>query len=791
MRRQASQEFAIIKKAEGSKMLNDNIKVDLHIHSSASGYKDGSLVSDSTIENLDNLIGKLEEYNVALCAITDHNRFDFSIYNSLRKKITEKTGTLKKNLPGIEFDVKLEDDMPHCHVIGIFDDKDEERVSRIQDKMFEVKELTRNDDFYALPEFEQVLRNIGLSVILIAHQRQGLDNHNGSTDSLSGATTTPKDYLKIGFIDSLEYNFPRAEGIVKNSLRNINVSLPTITGSDCHDWNYYPYHDRSTTNNQKDFTILKCLPTFKGLLMAITSFETRLNCEPNRNNFYAKSFKLNGIEYPLAKGINAIIGDNGTGKSLLAESFTNSTSSYYRHLKATNEISIVLSDSSFSRDSVNYVSQGQIAESVRQGSLFKENNDEYYNEIDSKNDFASSIRNYFDDVCAYVKNNIEKNNALLKLNNNAITLNTIDYSFYYPVIRSNSLSKVDIQLDNTRLGKLKEIKRLLDSEIKTAEPYYELNKTLPYLKESQESISKAIDTIQSSLNLKELHNRVKEIIINKLNTLSATYEHQRTSEEDRRLNALRIRDQFKSDIVDCIKKHLVERPYPLFPDKIQGTSTRPFKNYTFCKIAKYNDTYLEDDFYSFCFNRDYASKEKIKAIKTREEFDRALSNYNSSQLKDFKNSKISKFIDDYSAETTIITDNASGLRMGNTPGEISLVYYRFLIQESNDQFQILVIDQPEDDINPERIKAFLNSYLKSIRNTKQIILVTHNPLLVVNLDVDNVIYLEKEGDRISAKYGALEYECQDYSILNLIRDNLDGGYDAIERRLKSYDKDNN
>lgn len=772
-------------------MLNDNIKIDLHIHSSASSYKDGPLVSGSTIENLDNLIEKLEEYNIALCAITDHNRFDFSIYDSLRKKIAENNGTLKKNLPGIEFDVKLEDDMPRCHVIGIFDDKDEERVSKIQDKMFEVKELTRDDDFYTLPEFEQVLRNIGLSVILIAHQRQGLDNHNGSTDSLSGATTTPKDYLKIGFVDSLEYNFPRAEGIVKNSLRNINVSLPTITGSDCHDWNYYPYHNKNSTNNQKDFTIFKCLPTFKGLLMAITSFETRLNREPNRNNFYAKSFMLNGTEYPLAKGINAIIGDNGTGKSLLAESFTNSTSGCYRYLKTKNEISIVLSDSPFSRDSVNYVSQGQIAENVRQGSLFKENNDEYYNEIDSKNDFASSIRNYFDDICTYVKNNIEKNRALLKLNNNTIALNAIDHSFYYPVIKSDSLSKVDIQFDNTRLGKLKEIKRLLDFEITTAESYHERNKTLPYLKDSQESISKAINTIQLNLNYKQLHNRVKEIIINKLNTLSATYENQRTDEEARHLNAVRIREHFKRDIVDCIKKHLVEQPYPLFPDKISGVSTRPFKNYTFCKIAKYNDTYLEDVFYSFCFNKDYASKDKIKAIKTREDFDCALSNYSSNQLEDYKNNKLSKFINDYSTETTIITDNASGLRIGNTPGEISLVYYRFLIQESNDQFQILVIDQPEDDINPERIKVFLNSYLKSIRNTKQIIIVTHNPLLVVNLDVDNVIYLEKEGDCISAKYGALEYECPDYSILNLIRDNLDGGYDAIERRLKSYDKDNN
>lgn len=63
-------------------------------------------------------------------------------------------------------------------------------------------------------------------------------------------------------------------------------------------------------------------------------------------------------------------------------------------------------------------------------------------------------------------------------------------------------------------------------------------------------------------------------------------------------------------------------------------------------------------------------------------------------------------------------------------------------------------------------------------------------MLVVNLDVDNVIYLNKVNNKLDIKYGALEYD-EDYSILVLIKDNLDDGYAAIEGRLKKYDKDNN
>ena len=62
-------------------------------------------------------------------------------------------------------------------------------------------------------------------------------------------------------------------------------------------------------------------------------------------------------------------------------------------------------------------------------------------------------------------------------------------------------------------------------------------------------------------------------------------------------------------------------------------------------------------------------------------------------------------------------------------------------------------------------------------------------MLVVNLDVDNVIYINKINNMIDIKYGALEYD-EEYSILDLIKNNLDGGYDAIEGRLKKYDKDN-
>lgn len=78
------------------------------------------------------------------------------------------------------------------------------------------------------------------------------------------------------------------------------------------------------------------------------------------------------------------------------------------------------------------------------------------------------------------------------------------------------------------------------------------------------------------------------------------------------------------------------------------------------------------------------------------------------------------------------------------------------------------------------------SYFNSIRNKKQIIMVTHNPLLVVNQDVDHVIFVRKTADRIDVVSGCLEQEGENGNILEIVASNMDGGKESIEKRLRVY-----
>ena len=73
-------------------------------------------------------------------------------------------------------------------------------------------------------------------------------------------------------------------------------------------------------------------------------------------------------------------------------------------------------------------------------------------------------------------------------------------------------------------------------------------------------------------------------------------------------------------------------------------------------------------------------------------------------------------------------------------------------------------------------------------DSRQIILITHNPQFVVNLDVDNVIYMFKNNNRLSIHSGALEYQSDCEDILKDVAETLDGGVITIRKRWKKYEK---
>lgn len=118
----------------------------------------------------------------------------------------------------------------------------------------------------------------------------------------------------------------------------------------------------------------------------------------------------------------------------------------------------------------------------------------------------------------------------------------------------------------------------------------------------------------------------------------------------------------------------------------------------------------------------------------------------------------------------------------------SKIYFDIL-SEQTQKDGIFIIDQPEDDVSQKAIKEYLLDDFYNMCQNRQIILITHNPQFIVNLDVDNVIYLGKnDNNEITIQSGALEYVNKEYDILKIVADNIDGGIGSINERWKRYEK---
>ena len=71
---------------------------------------------------------------------------------------------------------------------------------------------------------------------------------------------------------------------------------------------------------------------------------------------------------------------------------------------------------------------------------------------------------------------------------------------------------------------------------------------------------------------------------------------------------------------------------------------------------------------------------------------------------------------------------------------------------------------------------------------RQVLMVTHRPQFIVNLDVDNVIYIGNTEGHLYIQSGALEYRDENYNILDIISDHIECGLDTLRRRWKRYEK---
>lgn len=767
--------------------LNSVIKFDLHIHSEASKYKESKgIVDNSNKQNLATLLEKLNEHDVALFSITDHNRFDPALYIEIDKVLSEKHNpypNVKAVLAGVEFDVILEDEMDKCHIIAIFDTNNcPGNYSRIYAGI-QTKLLESARDAYSRNDFENVLKEIGLNTILIASQRKDFQHRSGHNNSLSDSTSNVEEIIRMGYIDALEFQKPKVEGILLNSLKNLSLPITLFSGSDCHDWAHYPFHDSVNQNKEFHHSKAKMLPTFKGLLMAVTSPETRFNRTEHINTNMVESVSIKKQEIPLVNGINAIIGENGSGKTTLLKVINgNTTEPHVRKLIEDNKLSV---KKPLRPRTVKYIEQGEIIKRFNDKSLFLAEEENNFKELDI-NPFKEAYSVFADKLKQGIEEHISIKQLISSLADHEIAFfkAMTGAKYYVDVTENEALGGIS----NPHEKASRELKSILDKLEKFAN-----DDGFEDYKDKLKIIIDELRVIYEDVERKSKRAACKAKVINIVRGCVNDYlrivkENSPAKARENKDN-LNKRERLIAAVFQAANASQKSYDWPNPPPILAGVTTNPKYGFQFNRQAVYHNVQMLDNFYLQMFVKKYGNLGVIQQINTREMFAEAVRNCTSVEdINEKWKDNFNRFIND-AVKTIEYILEGTDQRIGNTLGEMSLSYYKYFTQDDQ-AWKVLIVDQPEDNISNNNISQKLIKYLNGIRHEKQIIFVTHNPLLVVNLDVDNVIFLENENGNLSTHHGCLEYEDDKTNIIEIIANNMDGGKETIEKRLRVYGKGN-
>ena len=243
----------------------------------------------------------------------------------------------------------------------------------------------------------------------------------------------------------------------------------------------------------------------------------------------------------------------------------------------------------------------------------------------------------------------------------------------------------------------------------------------------------------------------------------------------------------KSRIVELIR---YERALQVYKPNVKTQKILPHSNqildYEF--ISKLNIDQISIDYFNSVLSKTLKVGKKIDwETITENDLKDMLLRYDDTEVLQFFKSAINEVLDqDFSAKYSIISQGTDKYAEMSS-GLDSKIYFDLICSETHHD-GVYLIDQPEDNISQKAIRDYLLDRFKNMGEVRQVIMVTHNPQFIVNLDVDNLIFLSKDESSFKIRSGALEYECPEYNILDIVAQNIDGGLDSIRKRWKRYEK---
>jgi hypothetical protein len=783
------------------KKYSDWFKVDLHIHTDFSRKTKSNDFQGAFDVNI--LKDKLLENDVKLFSLTDHNIINVPAYKNY---YLNKSETDPELLIGCELDINVPESGTNItyHSLIIFDNNTENDVQIINDKLedlyrnkgvADIKRTLTIDDLYDLFN--------GYSYFFIPHA--------GNTKSI----IDPYISYDLKLCQQMVLLMPSAFEKVKEQVRQTynegfdkvktldfkqKNDVPYINFSDNHNCNKYPCTNKNGENHE--FYCIKGKPCFESLRFAfidpnsrikkyeevetLKSFEnyiTEIKLAGNSN------IKNNNIEF--SPNLNVIIGGRSSGKSLLFNIIGNKINTPKHDLTKykikTEGIKIKTSlDSDFkdlkriNNNEVIYINQGDIVNYFENNTLVDLINEsgksEEYNTVKSfflnrKSDFIDKIKDLI------VKYGDFKESLLSNFTFHQKDITSIlSISYFFKQIEHLEDKTLSFEDSEDIISQLEN-----STEKFSQNKNWELNMDeLDLLNRFQLLVSLKKEEFKRSKKL--YSNKTKLInIVNGLIVFQNTKLDSNGKEKDYASQRLAVLKGNVSLVINKAKEL----------ENICNEIER--YNYNFIKEITINedvDVVLEIE-----------GKENIKdkildgIIDSKSEkslyenilgltsAELKIKNLNDNSQENFRkkiNTQLKSILDFFDKPIEYLKYHEGGNSKNNSPGFNSEKYLETIFRNGNSK--IVLIDQPEDNLGNKFIIEKLIDLIRKIKFQKQIILVTHNPSVVVYGDAENIILAENNNNQIEYKQLVLEDKAFQKQICQV----LDGGQYIFDQRARKY-----
>ena len=755
------------------------IYLDLHIHTQNNQDYDLELLKSKILEVSDN--------SEHLISLTDHNFINTSIY--LKAK-----DIFKNIIIGVELHIRYNQESPfyHCHAYFKNEIAKEtiDKLNSIIDTLYDTKTPSKNDK---IPCIEEVIRAFdGYEFMLLPH---GGQSHSTFNDAI------PKD-VNFKFDDALskslyynQFDGFTARGINKLEKTqeyfqrlNINEFVNLMTCTDNYNPQIYPKTKPSPDASEFVPTWMFSAPTFDGLRLALSE-NSRLRYSNEKPEFYHNHIEsvslLNDnidINVKLSPGLNVIIGESSSGKTLFVDSIWRKLTNNFEQSDYVDFGVTELKVSNPTGTIPHYLNQNYIMSIL--------------NDANSDLNKIAIIKDVFPGD-EEIKQGIER--GLQKLRT--------DLSELISAVKeiekvTNSLSHLpDLQtLIVTKAIQGNVLEKIVPSESLTkptefSESDYELHM------ENLENLEEILDKNPLVINDKEAFNAIKSILIKAMNS-SSTEKQIRAiiktshSEYENQLMSNQRLDREKLNDFNKLLKNITS--YVINYRKFKNVLKRIAEYKTSCKTQEVeseghklyikNDFVLDKEKVKDVFNNFLKAKFRFGDIDNLEPEILFSDNFSERPFVDgydgFERKVNEKFLSFNSKKYEITTNK--GLDFNNlSPGWKTSIILDIILGYKEDMAPI-IIDQPEDNLATSYINDGLVKAIKNIKEFKQIILVSHNATIPMMGDAQQVVICENNSDKIKIQSGRLEDSINGKGVVNYIADLTDGGKPSIKKRVKKY-----